>query len=177
MRLYKVARHNTLIFLGVTLIFIVSAGLWIRKNLVSIYIYRLASGRLFLMEDFNNSELQNLRRREHLDSVVRPSAGDIENLLALAQWTSKLFPASTPFPNYPPFNALRTLEMIRKKMTGGFCAQYAYIFGQASQSFGFTPSYALGSPIDKLTDGHVLTEVYVPSLKKWVAFDAQYGYY
>jgi hypothetical protein len=143
---------------------------------VSVNIFRLPSGPIFVSEAPDYPDLQALRREEGLDQVVRAHARDFDKILALAQWASRQFKATSPFPHYPPWDARVILERIRHGKTGGFCAQYAFVFGQACESFGFIPRYVdLASPGNN--NGHFTTEVYVPSLGKWVVFEAEYGTY
>lgn len=143
---------------------------------VTIYTLKLPSGNIFILEDPNNRQLIELRKSEQIDSIVKLHQNDLDKLLALAQWTAGLFKASTPFPNYPPWDARKILSMIRKKETGGFCAQYAIIFGQVCQSLGYPVRYV--DLANKNTDStHFLTEIYILSLHKWVAFEPEFGKY
>jgi hypothetical protein len=143
---------------------------------VDIYALRLPSGAIFLSEDPHNPRLQNYMHHEHLDEVVRPYKTDFEKILALAQWTSVQFQPTSPFPHYPPWDGQVILDRIRGGKTGGFCAQYAFVFGQACQSVGFIPRYLdLAAPEN--LGGHFTTEVYVPSLHKWVVFEPEWGMY
>jgi hypothetical protein len=151
------------------------SGYWLhnRTNYQSVYVLRLPSGPLFISEVPDHPSLRLLRRQEHLDPLIKGSRTDMDCLLRLMHWSSQLFPASTPFPHYPPWNALKILDQIRHKKTGGFCAQYALIFGQACQSIGYSVRY-LGIANRSLTSGHALIEVYVPQHRKWIIFEPEY---
>src|SRR5690242_14151594 len=117
------------------------------NRMETVYAFRTPSGGLFIEEDFQNPKLQEYRRAEHLDDVVKPYKSDLERILALAKWTSKQWAASSPLPNYPPWDGSVILDRIRRGVTGGFCAQYAFVFGQACQSFGYIVRYLdLSSP-------------------------------
>jgi len=143
---------------------------------IVVYACRLPSGAIFVEEDFKNPRLQRYLKEEHLDDVIRPYKTDFDQILALAKWASHQFEASSPFPHYPPWNARVILKRIRHHKTGGFCAQYAFVFGQACQSVGYIPRYLdLASPEN--TGGHFTTEVYVPSMKKWIVFEPEWGIY
>ncbi len=166
---------------GVLLVAI-GAGVHVaRKHYYSIkpiilYAWRLPSGPIFITEDPHNTRLQKYAHQERLDQVTQPYKTDFEKILALSQWASRQFIATSPLPNYPPWDAIVILDRIRRGKTGGFCAQYAFIFGQACQSAGYIPRYVdLASPENN--GGHFTTEVYVPSLKKWVVFEAERGVY
>ena len=143
---------------------------------VTIDAWRLPSGAIFISEDPSSPRLRAFFEHEHLDKVVSPHKTDLERILALARWTSTQFPATTPLPNYPPWDGQIILDWIRRGKTGGFCAQYAFVFGEACLSAGYIPRYLdLASPENP--GGHFTTEVYVPSLKKWMVFEAEWGFY
>src|SRR5579863_10541974 len=124
-----------------------------RPRLETVYVTRLPAGDIFIFEDPQHPQLQKLREEEKIDAIVRPYQTDLEKILALAKWTSQLFPGTSPFPHYPPWNAREILRRIRSHETGGFCAQYTIIFGQACQSLGYQVRYVdLSSPRDH--NGH-----------------------
>ena len=146
----------------------------LRPHSITVFAMRLPSGHVFLAEDPDHPQLRAFKRREGIAAIVKGKRSEGEALLALAKWTSNLFPVTSPFPNYPPWNAKVILARIRTGQTGGFCAQYALIFGQGSQSLGFPVRYVdLAGPEGGA--GHFISEVYLSSRGKWVAFDAQYG--
>ena len=135
---------------------------------------RLPSGALFISEDPQNAKLARLRKAEHIDAVVAPFKTDLDKLTALARWTSAQFPETTPFPHYPAWNASVILKKIRSGKTGGFCAQYAFVFGQCAQSLGYSVRYwSIASRTDPA--GHFLPEVYLPSEARWIAFEPMRG--
>ena len=127
------------------------------------------------MENPEHKELLSLRHGENLDDVVSGSNSEMEILYSLLLWAKNAFPNSNPLPNYPPWNGRKILKMIRGNETGGFCAQYAILFGQACQSFGYIVRYLDLASMD-FQSNHFVTEVYVPGLEKWVAFDPQSGW-
>jgi hypothetical protein len=143
---------------------------------ITIYAWRIPSGQVFLAEDPQYPELQAYATREHIHDVVRPHKTDMGKLLALCQWASKAFPNTNPFPNYPPWNASTILDWIRKGKTGGFCAQYAFVFGQACQSLGYFPRYYDVAAPENMS-GHFTVSVYVPSLQRWIIFEPTWGTY
>lgn len=167
------------------LVVFVSAGVGVKTYLkrkhaqtkpVIVRAWRLPSGAIFVSEDPSSPRLRAFFQHEHLDKVLSPHKRDLERILALARWTSAQFPATSPFPNYPPWDGKIILDRIRRGKTGGFCAQYAFVFGEACLSAGYIPRYLdLASPENP--GGHFTTEVYVPSLKKWVVFEAEWGFY
>src|SRR5262245_38060043 len=103
---------------------------WRRMRPVTVYAFRLPSG-MFVAEDSQHPRLKQYLEHEHLDQVIKPHKSDLDQILALAKWTSQQWTAGTPFPHYPPWDAQVILDRIRRGKTGGFCAQYAFVFGQA----------------------------------------------
>lgn len=160
---------------GMALVMLVAVPLHISRSNINIYAVKLPSGHTMLFEDPAHPALQSLRRREGIDKIVAPYQDEVRRLDALAEWTSKLFPDTSPFPNYPPWDARVILDRIRAGQTGGFCAQKAIVFGQFCQSLGYAVRYSdLGSPTSK--GGHFTCSVYLPSRKKWAMFDADRGF-
>jgi len=161
------------------LLVVLAAALWlywyVDNRLVSVYVTRLPSGLIFLMEDSRHPALQHLRQQEGIDRVVASPGDELVRLQALAKWTSQLFPATTPFPDYPPWDAAELLRQIRAGETGGFCAQYAFVFGQSCQSLGYQVRYCDLASADRETS-HLVPEVYLPSRRKWVVFEPQFGF-
>jgi len=142
---------------------------------VTVFGVKLPSGYIFLMEDPGHPALQRLRYSEGIDELLTSGGDEYEGLAALAKWTAEQFESSLPFPNYPPWDAERTLDMVRSGETGGFCAQYAIIFGQAAQSLGYAIRYVDLMSQDRMKT-HFTTEVFLPTRKIWAAFEPQYGY-
>lgn len=149
-------------------------GLFTADPAVTLQAVRIPSGQIFLTEPFDHPELKRLRRDENVDAVVAGKTTDIAKVAALAAHVKTLFPLSTPFPNYPPWDAAKILSMIRSGETGGFCAQYAIVFGQFCQSLGLHVRY-----VDLAAKGgrgtHFVTEVYLDDRRRWVAADAMAG--
>ncbi len=119
---------------------------------------------------FDNKEvLKPLRKREKLDQLVAGAKTDMEVFLRLMNWVRAQWPPGRPDP-YPPINALVILDKIRKRETGGFCAQYCFVLVQSLQSLGYKARYVT-------IKGHEVTEVWSPELLKWVMLDPLYELY
>lgn len=162
--------------LAVLITLLVSLGVfWGHENLVVVDVLRTPDNHLFYRTPPFQSDLRALRREENIDGVIRRFTDDFSRLKALSQWTSRQFPVGNPFPNYPPWNARQILRDIRSGATGGFCAQYALVFGQAAQSLGYWIRYVDLKDPDNST--HFLPEAFLPDQKKWVAFEPQTGTY
>jgi len=113
--------------------------------------------------------LRSYREQEKLDAVIAEAATTFEKTVKVMQWARNQWEPGRPDP-YPPINAIRTLQEIRSGRTGGFCAQYNYVFVQAMQSFGITARYVT-------IRNHEVTEVWISELGKWVCFDPLFSAY
>jgi hypothetical protein len=113
--------------------------------------------------------LGEFRKGEHLDSVVFGCKTDFDIAVKLMHWVRSQWEPGKPSP-YPPINAMEILKRIRDGETGGFCAQYCYVFVQAMQSFGYKARYVT-------IRNHEVSEVFLPSMDRWVCFDPFYDSY
>lgn len=113
--------------------------------------------------------LRPLREREQLDHLISGKSSDIERFEKLMRWVRNQWPPGRPDP-YPPINAMLILDKIRKKETGGFCAQYCFLLVQSLQSLGYKARYVT---IRK----HEVAEVWSPEFSKWVMLDPMYELY
>lgn len=110
--------------------------------------------------------LKKFRESEKLDNIIDGSQNDFELALKLMNWSRSQWDPGRPDP-YPPINALDILREIRSNRTGGFCAQYNYVFVQGLQSFGIRARYVT-------VVNHEVTEVWSQTYQKWVCFDPLY---
>ncbi|MCK5057498.1 MAG: transglutaminase domain-containing protein [Candidatus Aminicenantes bacterium] len=113
--------------------------------------------------------LKKYRESENLDQVTAGTRSDFKKTLRLMKWTRDQWEPGLPDP-YPPINALRILAEIRSGWTGGFCAQYNYVFVQGLQSLSIPARY-----ITVL--GHEVTEVWIKEFEKWLCFDPLHNAY
>jgi len=171
---YRKGLTALIVFISATLAFYTTYHCVINPG-ISIDVFRLPSGQLFLMEDSGHTRLRSLHKQEELAIVTADADTDLGKAALLAAWSAKLFPATTPFPRYPPWNAGVILQRIRTGTTGGFCAQYALVFGQACQSMGYYVRYVDLATADT-GSSHFITEVYIKNRRKWVAFDPMRGH-
>ena len=111
--------------------------------------------------------LAELRAEEHLDRVVAGQPGDLERAVALMKWVRGQWEPGIPSP-YPPINARVILADIRRKFTGGFCAQYNYVLAQGLQSFGIPARYVS-------VKDHEVIEARLPDLGRWICLDPLYA--
>lgn len=123
----------------------------------------------FKWQDPSHPALRQLREREKLDAIIAQGKTDFDKILALKGWTGAQWKFGTPEP-YPAWNACTILEGVRAGKHGGWCGQYAQVFSQALLSLGYRARYVeLGSRSNPYA--HFTTEVWVPSLGKWVVVD------
>lgn len=113
--------------------------------------------------------LKQYREAEKLDQVVEDCKNDFETSLKLMKWSRSQWQPGRPDP-YPPIDAREILKRIRLKQTGGFCAQYNYVFLQGLQSFGIFSRYVS-------IQHHEVTEVWIKTHNKWVCFDPLFDNY
>ena len=113
--------------------------------------------------------LAEYRKSEHLDSVISGCKTDFDTAVKLMHWARSQWEPGRPSP-YPPINAMEILKRIRNGETGGFCAQYCFVFVQAMQSIGYKARYVS-------LNGHEVSEVFLPSMNRWVCFDPLYDSY
>ena len=108
--------------------------------------------------------LAGLRATERLDAVVAGATDDEDRARRVMRWTRAQFEPGRPSPSPPP-DAARTLAEIRAGRTGGFCAQYSFVYVQAMQS--------LGVPARCVTiREHEVTEVWLRDQQRWTMVDA-----
>jgi hypothetical protein len=107
--------------------------------------------------------LIELRHRERLDSVVAGAAGDLDRFRSLTAWARAQFEPGIPNP-YPPLDARIILRDVRSGFTGGFCAQYNFVLGQALMSLGYPSRYV--TVVD-----HEVLESWARDEGRWVCLD------
>lgn len=118
-----------------------------------------------------------MREEFALESLVIDKTSDIERILSVAEWVRSRWKhngRSTPKNNDP-------ISILREAATGKTfrCVEYATVLTGALNALGY-PSRITGlMTIDVETRragaGHVISEVYVPELKKWVMIDGQWN--
>lgn len=153
------------LILYLTIIFV-----W-KKNIEIIEInngFRTAKGKLFEFEDIKHKKLDFLRNRENLLTITASSKNEFEKILKICDWTNRQFEPSTPDP-YPPWDAVEILNWIRDGQTGGFCAQYAFVFVQSLTSIGIPARYV--DIAGKDSGAHFTAEVWSTDYNKWVLID------
>lgn len=131
----------------------------------------------FKNESLDHPGLKRLREKEKLDQVIAAGKDEFEKMRLLMDWVNSQWTNSAPDP-YPPWDANRILALIRAGKTGGFCAQYAVVLGQAALSLGWIPRY-----LDITTRerdpalGHFTVELWSNQHNQWVVLDPFFDCY
>lgn len=107
--------------------------------------------------------LAGFRAAEKLDQVVAGASDDLDRFRRLLAWTRAQFEPGVPDP-YPPLDARIILRDTRSGFTGGFCAQYNYVLGQALMSLGYPARYVT-------VRDHEVLEVWARDRQRWICLD------
>jgi hypothetical protein len=107
--------------------------------------------------------LADLRRTLGVEGVVASGKNQWEKVNLWMNWVRSQWQPGRPDP-YPPIDARIILERIHGGVTGGFCAQYNYVFVQGLQSLGMAARYVT-------IHDHEVTEVWIEVEQRWVCCD------
>jgi hypothetical protein len=118
-----------------------------------------------------------LRNQYKLDSLVKDAETDFDKILTIQSWVQSRWKhdcCNTPEQN----NAIYILEQV-KKGERFRCVEYSTVAKQCLASLGFKVR-GLGLMTKDISDvqsggGHVVNEVYIEDIKKWMYFDPQFG--
>lgn len=123
----------------------------------------------------NEEYLQRLCSTYQLDTLLVGSKNDLEKIQAVAHWVHGLWKHSDQVPSQ--YDAISIIE--EAKLGKRFsCLEYAYVNTQCLNSLGYTARVTglMTEDCETRSSGavHVVTEVYLSDLKKWMAIDAQW---
>ncbi|MBB6612810.1 transglutaminase domain-containing protein [Pontibacter sp. Tf4] len=134
-------------------------------------------GYSFVYEQNQNNEFLNtLREQYNLDAIVAGAANDTERALRMVNWVHKQWDHNgMNQPSQP--DALTILAEVKQGKQFR-CVEYGTVTAAALNSIGL-PARRLGLKMKEVETtefgaGHVLLEVYLPDLKKWVLLDGQF---
>jgi len=125
-----------------------------------------------------DKELIELRQKYKLDELTSAAKSDIEKAMVILNWTNARWEHDG---RYVPekSDAMSILEGAETGMKFR-CVEYGIVLSATLNSIGIpTRTLALKTKdveITKLGAGHVVSEAYIPDLKKWVFMDAQINY-
>jgi hypothetical protein len=128
----------------------------------------------YAWQDFDNRRAAAFRERHRLDEVVAGAATDWEAIQRLRHWAFTTVRLGTP-----SFDVSEMPAMIDATLAGAtfWCTFYAYAFVLAATAMGYSARH-LGidgdHTIDEPSTHHGVADVWVDSMRKWVAVDPNY---
>jgi transglutaminase-like putative cysteine protease len=131
---------------------------------------------LIYEQNQNNEFLITLREQYNLDAIVAGAANDTEKALRMVNWVHKQWDHNgSNQPSKP--DALTILAEVKEGKQFR-CVEYGTVTTACLNAIGL-PARRLGLKIKDVETtgsgaGHVLLEVYLPDLKKWVMLDGQF---
>jgi hypothetical protein len=125
-----------------------------------------------------NSKLIELNREFRLNELTSDAKSDIERALILLNWTNNRWNHNGN--NRPEKNDALSILKEAKKGKNFRCVEYGVVLSATLNSIGI-PTRTLGIKtknveIAKSGAGHVVSESYIPELKKWIFLDGQMNY-
>ncbi|PTX14687.1 transglutaminase superfamily protein [Pontibacter mucosus] len=124
----------------------------------------------------NNAYLQELRSKYNLDAIVAGAANDTEKALRMVNWVHKQWQHNgMNEPSNP--DALTILAEVKEGKQFR-CVEYGIVTTACLNAIGL-PARTMGLKMKDVETvefgaGHVLLEVYLPDLQKWVMLDGQF---
>ncbi|WP_126970383.1 transglutaminase-like domain-containing protein [Gynurincola endophyticus] len=117
-----------------------------------------------------------LRKEYQLDSIVKDSKTDFEKLSKIQSWVQGRWKHDGE--NVPEYNDAMYILKEAEKGRRFRCVEYSIVANQCLAALGFRVR-TLGLMAKDISDvkwggGHVVNEVYLDDIKKWVFIDPQY---
>ncbi|WP_162428704.1 transglutaminase-like domain-containing protein [Pontibacter pudoricolor] len=134
-------------------------------------------GYSFVYEQNQNNEFLNtLREQYNLDAIVAGAANDTERALRMVNWVHQQWNHNGM--NEPSKPDALTILAEAKAGKQFRCVEYGTVTAASLNAIGL-PARRLGLKMKEVETiefgaGHVLLEVYLPDLKKWVMLDGQF---
>lgn len=131
---------------------------------------------LIYEQNQNNEFMNTLREQYNLDEIVKGAANDTEKALRMVNWVHKQWEHNgSNQPSKP--DALTILAEVKEGKQFR-CVEYGTVTTACLNAIGL-PARKLGLKTKDVETtefgaGHVLLEVYLPDLKKWVMLDGQF---
>ncbi|NDK56983.1 transglutaminase-like domain-containing protein [Pontibacter fetidus] len=124
----------------------------------------------------NNAFMNTLRTQYNLDEIVKGAANDTEKALRMVNWVHKQWDHNGM--NQPSNPDALTILAEVKEGKQFRCVEYGIVTTACLNAIGL-PARKLGLKTKDVETtqygaGHVLLEVYLPDLKKWVMLDGQF---
>ncbi|MEJ8756328.1 transglutaminase-like domain-containing protein [Pontibacter sp. H259] len=127
-------------------------------------------------QNVNNQFLNTLREKYNLDAIVKGAANDTEKAFRMVNWVHKQWNHNgSNTPTKP--DALTILAEVKDGKQFR-CVEYGIVTTACLNAIGL-PARVMGLKMKDVETihsgaGHVLLEVYLTDLKKWVLLDGQY---
>jgi len=121
-------------------------------------------------------DLLLLRKEFKLDSIIQHCTTDFEKITKIQSWVQSRWKHNGD--NAPQYNDALYILREAKKGKQFRCIEYSLVAAQCLSSLGFTVR-GLGLMTKDISQvkyggGHVVNEVYITDLNKWVMIDPQY---
>jgi hypothetical protein len=135
------------------------------------------AGYTFLYEQTQQNEyLQTLREQYELDKVVAGAANDTEKALRIVNWVHQQWQHNGS--NEPSKSDALTILEEAKQGKNFRCVEYGIVTTAALNAIGL-PSRTMGLKMKDVETiesgaGHVVMEVYLKDINKWVMLDGQF---
>ena len=132
--------------------------------------------QLLYEQNEQNEYLQTLREQYKLDEVVLGAANDTEKALRMVNWVHKQWKHNGA--NEPSSPDALTILSEAKDGKQFRCVEYGIVTTAALNAIGL-PARTMGLKMKDVETvesgaGHVLLEVFLPDMHKWVMLDAQF---
>ena len=125
-----------------------------------------------------NSELLELKKEYKFNELINKAKSDIEKSFILLNWTNSRWKHNGN--NQPQKNDAISILKEAEEGKNIRCVEYGIVLSATLNSIGI-PARTLGLKTKdvettKYGAGHVVSEAYIPELKKWVFMDGQINY-
>jgi hypothetical protein len=118
-------------------------------------------------EKWDRPEFQEIRKLENLDEVIAGSRTEFNAQVRLLDYVTKRWRHTTPFPEYPGWDAKTILDRIDTAGGGGMCIQFNNTLGGMCMAYGWQARL-----INVV--GHEIIEVWNDEYGKWIFLDADW---
>ncbi|MFC1694020.1 transglutaminase-like domain-containing protein [Candidatus Latescibacterota bacterium] len=118
-------------------------------------------------EKWDRPEFMELRERENLDEVIAGSRTQFDAQVKLLDYVARRWRHSSPFPEFPAWDALSILDRIEYAGGGGYCLTFNNVLAGMCMAYGWQARF-----INVV--GHEVVEVWNDDFGKWIFFDADY---
>ena len=118
-------------------------------------------------EQWDRPEFKELRERENLDEVIAGSRTEFEAQVRLLDYVTRRWRHSTPFPEFPSWDALSILNRVESAGAGGYCLTFNNLLAGMCMAYGWQARI-----INVVI--HEVVEVWNDEYGKWIFFDADF---